>query len=81
MQNYPFVRLNKRLRLLKKNIKNLKDWKEISDLIPQRFKKTKKLKKSGMSGFFSASLELTKEGLLRIMQKKSFDKILVKERK
>ena len=69
------------IEIIKKNIKNLNDWKEISDLIPQRFKKNKKLKKSGMSGFFAASLELTKEGLLRIMQKRSFDKLLVKARK
>ena len=69
------------IEIIKKNIKNLNDWKDISDLIPQRFKKNKKLKKSGMSGFFAASLELTKEGLLRIMQKRSFDKLLVKARK
>ena len=77
----PVCTTEQAIDIIKKNIKNLKDWKEISDLIPQRFKKTKKLKKSGMSGFFSASLELTKEGLLRIMQKKSFDKVLIKERK
>ena len=69
------------IEIIKKNIKNLNDWKEVFDLIPKKFKKTKKLKKSGMSGFFSASLELTKEGLLSIMQKKSFDKLLIKERK
>ena len=49
-------------------------------MIPDKFKKTKKLKKSGIAGFFSASLELTKEGLINIKQKKSFDKLLVKGR-
>ena len=39
------------------------------------------LKKSGMAGLFSASLELTKEGLINIMQKKDFDRLLIKERK
>ena len=39
------------------------------------------LKKSGMAGLFSASLELSKEGLINIMQKKGFDKLLIKERK
>ena len=34
-----------------------------------------------MAGLFSASLELTKEGLINIMQKKNFDKLLIKERK
>ena len=39
------------------------------------------LKKSGVAGFFAASLELTKEGLINIMQKKDFDKFFIKERK
>jgi len=69
------------IEIIKKNLKNLNDWKDISELIPKKFKGTKKLKKSGIAGFFSASLELTKEGLLMIMQKKSFDKLLIKERK
>ena len=69
------------INIIKKNIKTLNDWKEISKLIPQKFKETKKLKRSGMAGFFSASLELTKEGLINIMQRKSFDKLLIKERK
>ena len=77
----PVCTTEQAIEIIKKNIKNLNDWKDISDLIPQRFKKNKKLKKSGMSGFFAASLELTKEGLLRIMQKRSFDKLLIKERK
>ena len=34
-----------------------------------------------MAGIFSASLELTKEGLINIMQKKNFDNLLIKERK
>ena len=68
------------VEVIKKNIKSLNDWKEISELIPQKFKKTKKLIKSGMAGLVSASLELSKEGLISIMQKKSFDRILIKEK-
>ena len=68
------------IEIIKKNIQHLNDWKEIYDMIPDKFKKTKKLKKSGIAGFFSASLELTKEGLINIKQKKSFDKLLVKGR-
>ena len=44
-------------------------------------KETKKLNKTGIAGIFAASLELTKEGLLNIMQKKSFDKVMIKGRK
>ena len=77
----PFCTTEQAIEIIKKNIKSLKDWKEISDLIPQKFKETKKLRRSGMAGLFSASLELTKEGLINIMQKKSFDRLLIKERK
>ena len=77
----PFCTTEEAIQIIKKNVKNLNDWKEIFDLIPQKFRKTKKLKKSGMAGFFSASLELTKEGLLNIMQKKNFGQLLIKERK
>ena len=77
----PFCTTEEAIQIIKKNVKNLNDWKEIFDLIPQKFRKTKKLKKSGMAGFFSASLELTKEGLLNIMQKKNSGQLLIKERK
>ena len=77
----PFFTTEQAIETIKKNIKSLNDWKEISELIPKKFKETKKLKRSGMAGLFSASLELTKEGLINIMQKKSFDRLLIKERK
>ena len=66
------------IEIIKSNIKKLNDWKNILDLIPPKFKKTNKLKKTGLCGLFSASLELTREGLITIMQKKSFDKMLIK---
>ena len=67
--------------VIKKNINELKDWEDIAKFIPQKFKKTTKLKKTGMAGFLAASLELTKEGLISIMQKKSFDRLLIREKK
>ncbi len=67
--------------VIKKNIKNLSDWNDISKLIPVKFKESKKLKRTGLAGFFAASLELVKEGLLVIMQKKEFGTLLVKEKK
>ena len=77
----PFCTTEQAVGIIKKNIKSLNDWKEISELIPKKFKETKRLKRSGMAGLFSAALELTKEGLINIMQKKSFDRLLIKERK
>ena len=69
------------IKIIKKNINELKDWEDIAKFIPQKFKKTTKLKKTGMAGFLAASLELTKEGLISIMQKKSFDRLLIREKK
>ena len=77
----PVCTTEEAISIIKKNIKNLNDWKEISQLIPKKFKVTKKLKKSGLAGFFAASLELTKEGLISIMQKKNFGALLIKGRK
>ena len=77
----PFFTTEQAIKIIKKNIKSLKDWKEISKLIPTKFKETKKLRKSGIAGLLSASLELSKEGLINIMQKKSFYRLLIKERK
>ena len=69
------------IEVIKKNIKRLNNWKDISEVIPKKFKETEKLKKTGLAGFLAASLELTKEGILNIMQKKSFEKLLIKEKK
>ena len=69
------------VEIIKTSIKKLNNWIDISELIPTKFKKTNTLKRSGLAGVFSASLELTREGLINIMQKKTFDKLLIKEKK
>ncbi len=77
----PFYTTEEAIKEIKKNIKYLNDWTEITDIIPQKFKKTLRLKRSGLTGVFAASLELTREGLIRIMQKKNFDRVLIKEKR
>ena len=37
------------------------------------------MQKSGLAGIFSASLELTKEGIIQILQKKLFEQIMIKK--
>mgnify|MGYP001433305878 CR=1 FL=1 len=69
------------VEIIKTSIKKLSNWIDILELIPSKFKKTNTLKKSGLAGLFSASLELTREGLITIMQKKTFDKLLIREKK
>ena len=67
--------------IIKKSINKLYDWKDMFHLVPSKYKKNSKLRKSGLSGIFSASLELTREGLITISQKKTFDKLLIKSKK
>jgi len=69
------------IEIIKKNIKKLNTWNDILNFIPNKFKKTSNLKRSGLAGIFSASLELTREGILNILQEKNFGKILIKEKK
>tara|TARA_B100000029_G_scaffold498168_1_gene566634 strand:- start:679 stop:1419 length:741 start_codon:yes stop_codon:yes gene_type:complete len=69
------------IEIIKKNIKKLNDWVEITKFIPKKFRTNIDLKKSGVAGVFAASLELSKEGLINILQKNDFDKILIKEKK
>ena len=37
------------------------------------------MKKTGIAGIFAASLELTKEGIVSVFQKKIFDKLMIKK--
>ena len=69
------------VEIIKSSIKKLEKWSNIFELLPSRFKKNVQLKKSGVCGLFSASLELSREGLISIMQKKDFDNLLIKEKK
>ena len=67
------------IKQIKNNFSQIVEWKDIEDLIPENFFINKKLKKSGLAGIFSASLELTKQGVINIMQKKFFEKVLIKK--
>ena len=55
------------------------DWKNLDDLIPNNFKSEKKFKRTGKAGIFAGSLELVKEGDLKIKQDKLFENIYIKE--
>ena len=81
IKKLPVCTTEQGIEIIKSNLKRLNEWRDISDLIPSKFKKTAILKKSGLSGLFAASLEVCKEGIISIMQKKAFDKLLIKEKK
>ena len=67
------------IRQIKENFEKIKDWKELEELIPQKFKQSKKLSRTGLAGIFAASLELTKQGTITMMQKKIFEKLIIKK--
>tara|TARA_B100001250_G_scaffold351790_1_gene324138 strand:+ start:63 stop:803 length:741 start_codon:yes stop_codon:yes gene_type:complete len=56
----------------------LNDWKNLNDLIPTAFKNNKKMKKTGNAGIFAGSLELVKEGNIKIKQEKMFGDIYIR---
>ena len=66
------------IKQIRNNLNKIKDWKNISELIPKFYFKNH-MKKTGMAGIFSASLELTKEGITEVSQKKLFDKLMIKK--
>jgi len=57
----------------------LVDWKKLDDLIPKSLKNDKKYKRTGKAGIFAGSLELVKEGNLKIKQENLYDDIYIKE--
>ncbi len=68
-----------------KTIKNfygkLLNWKKLDELIPNSFMSDTKYKRTGKAGIFAGSLELVKEGNLKIKQENHFDDIYIKENK
>jgi len=75
----PFLTTEDGIKQIRNNFQHISDWKDIEDLIPKNFNFNKKLKKTGLTGIFTACLELTKQGVTNIMQKKLFEKILIKK--
>ena len=67
------------IKTIKDFFGKLVDWKNLDELIPSNFKVGKKYKKTGKAGIFAGSLELVKEGNLKIKQDKLFDNIYIKE--
>tara|TARA_B100001093_G_C26746983_1_gene979308 strand:- start:2 stop:742 length:741 start_codon:yes stop_codon:yes gene_type:complete len=74
----PVLTTDEAINQIKNNLNKIDNWTNINDLIPN-FYSNKKMKKTGLAGIFSASLELTKEGAIKILQDKIFDKILIKK--
>ncbi len=66
------------IKMIKNNLDKLFDWKNMNELIPNFYAKNKMIR-TGIAGIFAASLELTKEGVITLSQKKLFDKLMIKK--
>ena len=66
------------IKQIKNNLDKLIEWKNVQDLIPKFYFKNE-MKKTGIAGIFAASLELTKERIVSVSQKKLFDKLMIKK--
>ena len=67
------------IKTIKQFFGKLIEWKNLDDLIPQNFKKEKRYKRTGKAGIFAGSLELVKEGNLKMKQNNLFEDIYIKE--
>ena len=66
------------IKRIKEFQNELSDWKNLKDLIPDNFKINTKIKKTGNAGIFAGSLELVKEGDVKLKQEKSFGDIYIR---
>ena len=77
----PVLTTEQGINNIKNQLDKLNNWKNIVDLIPENYKENSQKKRTGLTGIFAACLELTKEGEISIMQKKSFEDVLIKKNK
>ena len=73
----PVLTTEEGIKQIRNNLDKIKDWKNINELIP-KFYLNNEMKKTGKAGIFAASLELTKEGIVKVSQSKLFEKLMIK---
>ena len=71
----PVLTTEAAIKQIEGQLESIQEWQNMFNFIPKHFQK----KKTGIAGIFAASLELSKQGSISIMQKKIFDKLLIKK--
>ena len=66
------------IKQIKNNFDKIKNWENLMTLIPNFYIKNK-MERTGIAGIFTASLELAKEGIIQVSQKKIFEKLMIKK--
>ncbi len=77
----PVMTTQEGIKQIKEKMNTITDWKKIEDLIPKSFISSPKFKKTGLASIFTACLELTKDGVIELMQKNLFGEILIRTAK
>ena len=77
----PVMTTQEGIKEIKNKMDLINDWKNIYELVPESMRKTDKFKKTGIASIFSASLELTKDGVVNLMQENLFDDIFIRTAK
>ena len=76
----PVLTTEEGIKTIRDFLGKLSNWKKLDDLIPDNFRNNSKYKRTGKAGIFAGSLELVKEGNLRIKQEELFSDIYVREK-
>ena len=76
----PVLTVEDGIKTIRQFFGKLIDWRNLDELIPNNFKSDKRFKRTGKAGIFAGSLELVKEGNIKIKQDNLFDEIYIKEK-
>ena len=74
----PVFTMEEGIKRIKEFQKDLNNWKNLNELIPDIFKNNPKMNKTGNAGIFAGSLELVKEGNVKLKQEKTFGDIYIR---
>ena len=74
----PVLTTEEGIKQIKNNLNSIIEWRNINELIPKFYFKNH-MQKTGIAGIFAASLELVKEGIIKVSQKRTFDKLMIKK--
>tara|TARA_Y100000768_G_scaffold359742_1_gene316478 strand:+ start:37 stop:780 length:744 start_codon:yes stop_codon:yes gene_type:complete len=67
------------IKTIKSFFEKLKNWTKLDELIPKNLIENKRYKKTGVAGIFAGSLELVKEGNIKIKQDNLFKDLYIKK--
>ena len=74
----PVLTTEEGIKQIRNNLNKISEWRNLFELIPNFYIKNK-MEKTGIAGIFAASLELIREGTIKIYQKKKYDKLMIKK--